>query len=167
MYPQLKFASPEDLKTVKEGRREMLRKHTWEHEGNGTFECRGCGKSGEIDDAESLYHSLCTPRRPRQAMTRKDVLARWPSLVAHLICVSLGYCTPGKAANIILDYINGRENGCEWLSACHKCQPAPVIKQSWTCRHHHKGYMADYRQALGLVITELVTGQGPVFASWF
>jgi len=95
------------------------------------------------------------------------VMARWPSLVAHLICVSLGYCTPANAANIILDYINGRENWCEWLAACYQCKPAPVVEQAWSGRHGHSGYMADYRQALALVIRELVTGVGPELASWF
>lgn len=37
-----------------------------------------------------------------------EVLDRYPILVAHMICESLGYFTPNAAANALLAHIEGR-----------------------------------------------------------
>src|SRR3990170_7896822 len=57
--------------------------------------------------------------RPRP-QTRVEVLRRYPRLVAHMICVSLGYFTPAAAAGALLDYIQGETHACEYY--CHMAQ---------------------------------------------
>jgi hypothetical protein len=166
-YPQLLFENPGDVGTVKERRRGKRLKHSWNEVEPGVFQCDGCGRRTSIEEAAEVRDTHCAPLKPRAAMTRDDVLARWPSLVAHLICASLGYATPSTAAQIILDYANGRENWCEWIYSCHGRDPAPAVRLAWKCRHHHKGYMADYKQALGIVVTQIATDREPLFASWF
>ncbi len=96
-----------------------------------------------------------------------EVMRRWPSLTAHLICESLGYATPTKAGLIILDAINNRENWCEWVYACYNKNPKIPLQRAIKGRHHHEGYMAEYRNAIALVRRAIDTGEEPVFASWF
>jgi hypothetical protein len=106
------------------------------------------------------------PRRERPT-TPADFMRRYPRLVAHMICFSLGYATPQKAANICLDAINGRENWCEWIYSCYRRDPKPALAGAIRNRHNHSGYMSEYRQAIAIVRRELTTGQSPMFASWF
>ena len=113
-------------------------------------------------------------RRPRPT-TQKEVLECYPRLVAHLICGSLGYFTPGAAANAILHHIQGEPNWCEWYT--HMAQSwdsakllevgRHALEDAVRGRHHHHGYMAEYLQARELVEHVRQGGQGPVFASWF
>lgn len=45
---------------------------------------------------------------------QEEVLQRFPRLVAHLICESLGYFTPLSAANALLHYRENQPFWCEW-----------------------------------------------------
>jgi hypothetical protein len=116
-----------------------------------------------------------------ELMSQRDILRRWPRLVAHLICESLGYFTPKSAANAILHFKKNEPFYCEWY--CHMAQfrnkqrdmydkeslrevTQDVLKWAIERRHRHKGYMADYKQARAVITAEL-KGKGPEFASWF
>ena len=99
--------------------------------------------------------------------SRDEVIARWPRVVAHLICCSLGYATPDCAGAIVADMLDGQENWCEWIYSCYNKQPKPAVQQAIRARHHHHGYMSEYRNALVIVARQLVHGQKPEFASWF
>lgn len=114
-----------------------------------------------------------------ETMTQEEVLRRWPRLVAHMICESLGYFTPKKAALAIICYKRNEPYFCEWYSAMANARGADffdddtvreigrdVIKRAFERRHMHKGFMADYEHARAVVQAELA-GNGPVFASWF
>jgi len=94
-------------------------------------------------------------------------MRKWPRVTAHVICESLGYATPSKAALIILDAINDRENWCEWIYSCYGCDPRKAVRYAIQTRHYHKGYMADFHQAYALVRRYLASGDEPIFASWF
>jgi len=108
-----------------------------------------------------------SPHKTRAEMTPEDVLRRWPALTAHMICESLGYATPMHAAVIILNAVNNRPDHCEWISCCHKSNPKIPLNLAIKTRHYHKGYMADFKQALYLVCREILGFPNPVFASWF
>ncbi len=99
--------------------------------------------------------------------TRRDFLERYPRLCAHIIAESLGYAVPSLAARILSDTREGRENCCEWITACYRGDPSRVAAAAIRNRHHHSGYMASYTQALAIVHHELDTGEGPTLASWF
>jgi hypothetical protein len=94
-------------------------------------------------------------------------MARWPRLTAHVICESLGYATPSRAARIINDATEGRENWCEWVYACYQGNARAVIENTVTRRHTHRGYMSDYFRALTIVASTLNGQEEPKFASWF
>lgn len=106
-------------------------------------------------------------RKPRKEMTPEDIIVRWPALTAHLICESLGYATPTTAANIILDMVQYKENWCEWIYSCYGRQPGKAVRAAIRKRSGHKGYMAEFKQALALVFRSMLTGDEPTFASWF
>ena len=118
------------------------------------------------EDLQAEYAKVPAHKR-RSEMTRDDVMRRWPALTAHMICESLGYATPECAANIILDAITGQENWCEWVASCYKCDPTQPLKNAIRTRHYHKGYMAEFKQALAIVFRTILTGDSPMFASWF
>ncbi len=99
--------------------------------------------------------------------TYQDYLRRYPRICAHIIAESLGYATPSRAADILKDAKEGRENWCEWIASCYGCDPRPAVEGAIRHRHAHQGYMASYPQALRIVRHELQTGEGPLFASWF
>jgi hypothetical protein len=110
-------------------------------------------------------------------MTNEEALARWPRLIAHMMCESLGYFTPGSAANALIHYKNGKGFWCEWYTHMAggynddeiKKVGARVVKDAFERRHRHKGYMADYGYALKLVMTEVKrpgTTSG-MLAGWF
>lgn len=104
----------------------------------------------------------------------EEIVARYPRLVAHLICESLGYFTPRAAAHALLQFKRGRPFFCEWYT--HMAGGfqndrvlevgRQVLERAIRGRHRHHGYMADYGQARRVVAAELA-GHGPVFASWF
>jgi hypothetical protein len=95
------------------------------------------------------------------------VMRRYPRIVAHIIAESLGYATPSRAASILDDAKHHRENWCEWIYACYKCDPLPAVQAAIRNRRHHKGFMAEYGAARALVSHAIATGNEPIFASWF
>lgn len=112
--------------------------------------------------------------------TQKEVLQRYPLLVAHLISESLGYFTPASAANAVLHYTQGEPNFCEWYSHMAGGMHPPsfekdallavgrrVLGDAFQRRRGHTGYMADYQRARILVEHVRRGGDGPVLASWF
>jgi hypothetical protein len=103
-----------------------------------------------------------TSENPRLA-----IAARCPRLVAHLICHSLGYATPQTAADILAAAHGREEHYCEWIDACYQRDPLPAVRHAIQGRHSHSGPMAEYGQALLLVVTWLVQGRQPDLASWF
>jgi hypothetical protein len=111
--------------------------------------------------------------------TQREILQRYPCLVGHMICESLGYFTPDAAAGALLAYIEGRPFACEWythMGGMYKGEwPSDekllqvgkdVIERSFRGRHHHRGYMAHYPNAKALVDHVGGGGKGPIFASW-
>ena len=42
-----------------------------------------------------------------------------------------------------------------------------AIQNAFKRRHHHRGPMAEFKQALALVLHVRQGGEGPMFASWF
>ena len=96
-----------------------------------------------------------------------ELMDRYPRIVAHLICESLGYATPERAVWILIDAVEGRENHCEWVSACFGCDPRVPVSQAIARRHNHKGYMAEYRDARAIVTATIENRRGPELASWF
>jgi hypothetical protein len=106
--------------------------------------------------------------KPRADMGWEDVVIRWPMLTAHMICHSLGYATAGKAARIILDAVQGRQNWCEWIASCYKCDPKPALEHAIQGRKSHTGYMAEIENAKKLVLQDLLFGEDPSqLAGWF
>jgi hypothetical protein len=96
----------------------------------------------------------------------RAVMRRWPLVVAHVICESLGYATPSCAARIVDDAAHKRENWCEWIACCYQCDPRGAVRQAVATRTWHKGYMAEIQNAKRLVLMALL-GHEPTFASWF
>jgi hypothetical protein len=92
---------------------------------------------------------------------------RYPRICAHIICESLGYATPSAAATILKDAREQRENWCEWIYSCFNKNPRLAVDAAVRNRHHHSGYMAEYRQAKALVDRANNSGGEPMFASWF
>jgi hypothetical protein len=114
----------------------------------------------------------------------RDVcLKKYPRLVAHLICESLGYFSPFSAANAISFYKHNQAFFCEWYSHMAQFEPEKqmfnecavkrvgrkTLLYAFLNRKRHQGYMADYKQAIGLVKRELDgKGEGSsMLASWF
>ena len=106
--------------------------------------------------------------RPRPKLdSNETVLRRYPRICAHIICESLGYAKPSTAASILLAVIHKKPHYCEWIVSCYACNPVTPVTRAIRSRSHHRGYMADYRQALRLVRQAVETGNEPMFASWF
>lgn len=101
--------------------------------------------------------------------SEKYYIKRYPRIVAHIICESLGYATPTKAARILIDAHNRNENWCEWIYSCWNRNPLPAVQNAIRCRHNHKGFMADYKFARAIVerFNETDGRDEPIFASWF
>jgi hypothetical protein len=105
--------------------------------------------------------------RPSSPISREAVARRWPRIVAHLICHSLGYATPSTSAAIVLDAIRHRQNWCEWIYSCYGGDPAPAVRRAINGRHGHRGYMAHYPAAKTLVDEFNRSSEEPMLASWF
>ena len=103
----------------------------------------------------------------KQEMSEKEVMRRYPRITAHIIAESLGYATPSRAARILKDAIEGRENYCEWIYSCYGGDPRLAVENAIRNRHYHRGFMRDYRLAKRLVERAIDTGEEPLFASWF
>lgn len=100
-------------------------------------------------------------------LSAEDTMKRYPCLTAHVIAESLGYAAPSRAARILKDAREGRENYCEWIYSCYRSDPLPAVRNSIRNRHHHRGFMAEYRLAKKLVDRAIETGDEPIFGSWF
>ena len=100
-------------------------------------------------------------------LSLKETMKRYPRITAHIIAQSLGYATPSCAARILKDAREGRENCCEWIYSCYSKDPLPAVRDSIRNRHHHRGFMAEYKLAYALVRRAIETGDEPLFASWF
>lgn len=118
----------------------------------------------------------------RQRMTRDAVLRRYPRLVAHMICESLGYFSPLCAANALAHHINGTPFACEWYSHICMCRGQglfhddtlvqvgrDVVRAAFVSRRRHQGPMAEFEQALALVQAERnkAGATAGLLASWF
>jgi hypothetical protein len=115
-------------------------------------------------------------------MTKEQAIRRWPRLVAHMICESLGYFSPQVAANALAHYKSGEHFPCEWYSdQCRRQGKGlfdeatllqvgkDVVLSAIRRRKHHAGYMSEYQRAIELVKVEL-KHQGctsDMLASWF
>jgi hypothetical protein len=97
----------------------------------------------------------------------EETMKRYPRITAHIIAESLGYATPSCAARILKDSREDRKNYCEWIYSCYDGDPLSAVKNAIKNRHYHKGFMAEYKAALGLVKRAIETGEEPDFASWF
>ena len=106
--------------------------------------------------------------------TRDQILRRYPRLVSHLICESLGYFTPEGAAGAILAVVQNRACACEWY--LHMIEVGgrsledvgrDTLRRAIRSRHHHRGFMAEYARARALVDRLAKTGESPLFGSWF
>jgi len=97
----------------------------------------------------------------------EETMRRYPRITAHVIAESLGYATPSCAARILKDARERKENYCEWIYSCYGGDPLPAVKNAIRNRHHHEGFMAEYKLALALVRKAIETGDEPDFASWF
>ena len=95
------------------------------------------------------------------------VMTKYPRITAHIIAESLGYATPSKAALILKDAREGKENWCEWIYSCYDRDPKKAVQNAIRNRHHHEGFMAEYKLALALVKRAIETDDEPIFASWF
>jgi len=100
-------------------------------------------------------------------LSTEETMKRYPQITAHIIAESLGYATPSCAARILKDAREGRENYCEWIYSCYGSDPLPAVRNAIRNRHHHKGYMAEYKLAKKLVDRAIETGDEPLLESWF
>ena len=114
------------------------------------------------DERTHAKHTPITPNTPA-----RQVILRYPRIVGHLICDSLGYATPTCAAHILRDAITGQENWCEWIYSCYKCDPRPPVRSAIQYRKTHTGFMASYVQAKALVDRFIEKNDEPMFAAWF
>jgi hypothetical protein len=103
----------------------------------------------------------------KEGLSTSEIMKRYPRITAHIIAESLGYATPSCAARILKDAREGRENYCEWIYSCYGKNPLKAVQNAIRNRHHHKGYMAEYKMAYALVKHAIETGKEPLFASWF
>ena len=103
----------------------------------------------------------------------EEIIARYPRLIAHMICESLGYFTPLDAASALKHHVLEQPFACEWYvhMAGWGCEGLltvnrEVIRGAFRHRHHHFGYMAHYPAARAIV-AQALQGRHPLFASWF
>jgi len=95
------------------------------------------------------------------------VLQRYPRIVAHMICSSLGYFTPSSAAACVANAIKGEKNFCEMVAHCFKGDAQACVRHAISHRIAHRGPMAEYHQALPIVAAAVAGLGEPHFASWF
>lgn len=114
------------------------------------------------------FEKLMLVNVPRQSLeTSQDYMKRYPRIVSHIICESLGYATPSCAARILKDAKDGNANWCEWTYSCYERDPRPAVRSAIRGRHTHHGFMAEYKLARSLVQQAIETGEEPLLASWF
>lgn len=123
----------------------------------------------------------------KMAKEQLEVISRYPRMVAMLIAHSLGYFTPGAAANAIVRYKEGKPFFCEWYSHMAMCRAGndqsklfddslvlkvgkDTLNRAFKSRKSHRGdnCMGSYARAAALVKDVLKNGEDhTVFASWF
>ena len=96
-----------------------------------------------------------------------DYLRRYPRICANIICHSLGYATPTKAAIILMHADRNEPDYCEWIDACYHGDARSAISDAIRNRHMHHGFMADFDLAHRLVQRAIESGDEPLLASWF
>ena len=126
--------------------------------------------------------ALSPSGRTAPLMTRDQVLRKYPRLISHMICESLGYFSPLCAANALAFHISGQPFSCEWYGHICHCRGkgyydqaemlkigSDVVKFAVEQRHRHMGLMCDYQQALALVMAERERRgcTNGMLASWF
>lgn len=94
-------------------------------------------------------------------------LHRYPNIVAHIICASVGYATPTTAAYIIKDYREGRQNFCEWVYSCYDANPRIPVERAIRFRHSHIGFMRSFKKAKAITREAITNNKEPLLASWF
>jgi len=100
--------------------------------------------------------------------THEWYLCRYPRLCAHVICESLGYATPLRAASIVKNAHEREEEWCEWVFSCYNRDPKIPVSGAFRHRRTHSGFMSEYRLAIALVRDAINNGERPdMFASWF
>ena len=125
--------------------------------------------------------TAAAPPRPtkkeseRAAMNGREAARRYPNIVAHMMCESLGYFSAGSAANALAAHINGKEWACEGyvhMSADGRSLlqiGADVIRNatSLRARQRHHGHMSNIDAAKMMVKEFVETQGGPQLAAWF
>ena len=107
-----------------------------------------------------------------RAQSSREVMDRYPILVSHLICASLGYFTPKAAANAIVTHIRGQDFYCEWYADMANRGKdiqdvgRDTLKRAFQSRRFHKGYMAEYQTARLMVEAERQGETDFKFMSW-
>lgn len=132
------------------------------------------GQWAERPEVLAGYRAACSVVRGLP-QDQRGIMQRFPRLVAHMICDSLGYHTPNGAAGALRDYLWGLPNACEWY--CHMARGSSTegllevgreaVMRAFQQRRGHTGMMAEYRQARALVEHVNAGGKEPVFGSWF
>ncbi|MHC4777824.1 MAG: hypothetical protein ACYTFG_04510 [Planctomycetota bacterium] len=89
-----------------------------------------------------------------KAIGRNGVLARWPSLAAHLMCTNGEAMTPKAAAEILRNYTEGRECWSEWGSPIVGARHSTFIRLAILCRQDHRESAGKYIDALSRVLRE-------------
>lgn len=123
---------------------------------------------------------MSTQTSEASQVTAQEALRRWPRLVAHMICESLGYFSPMAAAAALAAYKQGEPYACEWYYRRGQGQGRleleqllrvgqEVVQAAFQFRGHHTGCMADYHRA-SMLVEE--AGRSPAkassaLASWF
>ncbi|MBU2177726.1 MAG: hypothetical protein KJ556_21750 [Gammaproteobacteria bacterium] len=133
-----------------------------------------CVEGGDIARIEvDTYYTAeeCFGRKYEDIIeyrTPQWYLRKYPRLCAHVICESLGYATPIRAACIVKDAHEGNENWCEWIFSCYNKDPRVPVGNAFKSRHYHRGYMSSYDVAAALIRQVNLTGESScMLASWF
>lgn len=106
-------------------------------------------------------------REEIKELSPKEIMKKYPRIIAHIIAESLGSATPSSAARILKDAREGKKNYCEWIYSCYTTNPLRAVQDSIRNRHYHKGFMCDYKLAYALVKKAIEIGEEPLFGSWF
>jgi hypothetical protein len=127
-----------------------------------------------ISDAKLLQRSFVKAnmevyimKSENQTLSEAEILSRFPLIVSHIICHSLGYATPSCAARILHNAIYGKRDWCEWIDACYKGDALMAVQDAIEFRGSHNGYMADINYARALVDKYTKDNKQPELASWF
>lgn len=124
--------------------------------------------------ATAVHAPKAEPKEGKRPTSGHEAARRYPNIVAHMMCESLGYFSAGAAANALADHIDGRACACEWY--LHLAQDgrtllqvgADVIRRATdhSARRRHHGYMADITSAKMLVRQFVEQHRGPRLAGW-